>query len=343
MDNSTSYGYQNGYGAGASDADVAPSTATTYGYQNGYGSAEGSSQWDVAKTAMNQVAQTIPWNQVRQYTTQPLAQAISDAGNDAGYPKTGAAIGTAVAISPEILGAVTGLEGLYKSPSPTVQGLLNTPQELSPQYAAQNAAAGISNTVPETASKVVNPDPYSYPSTLTKPKYVNGIAGQVEGAPTIPRLKPQVAPEPLPSTTPLKYPDDPGTLINLINNRVNQFGQSLNPQELSDYKNLLQTKMGAGGDIPKFDQNGNMTSIWAQASQTNKNLTGALNQAVDQNINPANLPDGTLQSRGDLNQAYSTAKTQQNITDFVKKYGARAGELGAGAYGLDKVYNYFKK
>lgn len=360
MDNSNqqpTYGYQNGYGSGSSDTvDVSASTTPTYGYQSGYAQQpSGISKLDLAKAAMSQVEQLAPWNKANQ-AVKDIGGEVAQVGGyiggkvaNAGYPATGNAIqaggvglGGAIALSPDLLAAYTGMKGIYNSPNPTVQGLVNTPQELGPQYAAQNQAIGISNDVPETASKVVNPDPYQYPSTLTKPKYVNGIAGQVEGAPTISRLKPQVPAEPLPSTTPLKYPDDPGTLINQINDRISTHGTNLNPQELSDYKNLLQTKM-ANGDIPKFDPNGKVTSIFAQASQANKNITNTLNQVAEPLLQNAQLPEGTIPTRSGLNQAYGTASKQQNIQNFLQKWGIRAGELGIASTGAKGIYDWLKK
>lgn len=341
------YGYESGYGTGSPDV----SATTLHGYESGYGSdqPEGSSQWDVAKAALGEAQQLAPWNKANQALKNVggnVAEAGGYLGAKTGYPQTGEAVGVglggAIALAPDILAAYTGMKGIYNSPSPTVQGLVNTPQELGPQYAAQNQAIGISNDVPETASRVVNPDPYQYPSQLTKPKYVNGIAGQVEGAPTIPRLKPQIPAEPLPSTTPLKYPNDPGTLINQINDRISQHGTNLNPQELSDYKNLLQTKM-ANGDIPRFDPNGKTTSIFAQASQTAKNVSNALNQVSEPLLKNAQLPEGTLPTRAGLNQAYSISAKQQALMNFIKKWSLRGLE-GSALAGLGKEgYDYFKK
>lgn len=358
MDNNnqqSTYGYQNGYGSGSPGA-VDVSTAPTYGYQSGYGQTPtGISNLDLAKTALGQVEQLAPWNKANQ-AIKNVGGDVAEAGGyvggkvaNAGYPatgnaiqKTGVGVGGAIALSPDLLAAYTGMQGIYNSTNPTVQGLVNTPQELGPQYAAQNQAIGISNDVPETASKVVNPDPYQYPSTLTKPKYVNGIAGQVEGAPTIPRLKPQVPAEALPSTTPLKYPDDPGTLINQINDRISTHGTDLNPQELSDYKNLLQTKM-SNGDIPKFDPNGKVTSIFAKASQAASNVTNTLNQVSEPLLQNAQLPEGTIPTRAGLNQAYSTASNQQALQNFLAKWGAKGAEASGIGYGLDKLIGYLKK
>lgn len=347
------YGYESGYGTGA-PTDTA-SKVPQYGYESGYGTSGGSSQWDVAKAVFNEMPQIAPWNKANQ-ALKSAGGKVAEAGGylgakaeSAGYPSIGNTIqgagiglGGAIALSPEILAAYTGLKGIYNSPSPTVQGLVNSPQELSPQYTAQNQAIGISNEVPETASKVINPDPYSYPSTLTKPKYVNGIAGQVEGAPTIPRLKPQVPAEALPSTTPLKYPDDPGTLINHINDRISTHGINLNPQELSDYKELLSTKM-ANGEIPKFGPDGKITPIFAKATRTTQNVTGTLNQVAEPLLKNAQLPEGILPTRQGLNQAYSVAAKQQALTDLVKKYGLRIGEVGLGGLGLKTLTDYFRK
>jgi len=44
-----------------------------------------------------------PWNILRQKTLDPAGEKVAEAGGRMGYPATGAAIGTAIQMSPEIL------------------------------------------------------------------------------------------------------------------------------------------------------------------------------------------------------------------------------------------------
>lgn len=422
-------------------------------------STNGSSKMDVAMAALGQAQNLAPWNKITKMR-QTLGGDIAEAGGylgakiaNAGFPATGDAIqsagvglGSIPAIGPEVLSAYAGLKGIYNSPSPTVQGLVNTPQELSPQYAAQNQAIGISNDVPETAGKVQYENPYQYPSQLSKPKYVpvkqpdlpvvqqgattgdphalfayndqvspdiaaqskyqvwgdksrpvfkdNGgtlthgsqaTIGELQdaGVPVVGRTQRSIdlghepldlpkqptifqpienpnapafarpklsypadtgpgAAQPLPSTVPTKYPDDPGTLINMANQRISEHGTNLTPQELSDMKTLIQTKM-ANGDIPKFGPDGKMTQIFAQATQAQKNISNTLNQVAEPLLKNAQLPEGTLPTRAGLNQAYSLASKQQAVMGYVKRYGLKGAEAGLGALGAKQLYDYFRK
>lgn len=359
--------------------------------------------------------------------SQAEGQAVSDYGQRKGYPMTGAAAGTAVAMIPDFLSAYAGMRGLGQSTNPTIKGLMNTPKELGPQYAAQNAAIGISERVPETASKVQYDNPYQYASQLSKPKYpsvrpspslevvepgskkgdphalfaynddfgpngtkrslynvfgdpshpaiqARGWGSSVDadalknagipitgrqptslqytpiqnqpapmanpGGAAFTRPKPQIPAEPLPSAVPTKYPNDAGALINQANSRVSQFGGKLTPQELSDYKSLIQRKM-ANGDIPRFGPDGKPTQIWAQASQTTHNITNALNQAAEPLLQKANLPAGTMPTRAGLNQAYSTASKQQQLKELLSKYLKLGLKGGAGILGAKGAYDHF--
>lgn len=408
--------------------------AVDTGWQPPASDAIGPSTWQKIKVGYN-IANMLPspWQTVRQNTLDPLGEKTAELGGRMGYPLTGAAIGTAVQMAPELAMAYAGLKGIYGSTNPTVQGLVNTPKELSPQYTAQNEAIGISGEVPETASNVKYADPYQYASQLTKPKYakvtppdlpvvqpsttgtphaafdyndpITGkssyqifgdptqhgyattpnvpfetlqekgipVVGQTEKAvglgqapldavngPTIqpvanpggasftrPRLQYPAesgigAAQPLPSTIPIKYPSDPGTLINQANSRISQFGQQLTPQELSDYKDLISTKM-ATGEIPKFGLDGRISPLFAKASQVSSTISNTLNRMAEPLLKNANLPEGTIPTRAGLNQAYQIATKQQAIADFMKKYAIKGAETAGGGAGLAALYNYFKK
>jgi len=412
---------------------------------------DGSSQMDVAKFALSQAAAMNPVNkltQMRQNVGGDIAEAGGYLGGkvtSAGFPNVGNAIqrvgvvaGSIPALGPEVLGAYTSLKGLYNPTNPVAAGITNTPKDLSPQYAMQNQAAGISNDIPETAGKVQYENPYQYPSQLSKPKYIpvqqpdlpviqpgaktgdphalfayndkfgpggtersvynvfgdpnhpaiqgrgwgssvsaedaqaagipitgrqpNSIKYQPiqSGSPTYqpienpnapaftrpklsyPAESGQGAAQPLPSTVPTKYPNDPGALINQINDRIGQHGTNLTPQELSDYHQLLSTKM-ANGDIPKFSPEGKITPIYAQATQAAQKVTNTLNQVVEPLLQGKQLPIGTLPTRIGLNQAYGIASNQQAFTELAKKYGLKAGETVLGALGAKGLYDYFRK
>ena len=99
----------------------------------------------------------------------------------------------------------------------------------------------------------------------------------------------------------------------------------------------------ANGDIPKFDQNGKLTSIFAQASDAAKKVTNTLNQVAEPLLQNASLPEGTLPTREALNQAYSVASKQQALQNIIKKYGLKGVEAGLGVLGTKELYDYFRR
>ncbi len=410
----------------------------------------------VAKTAFAQASNLDPVNQLKA-ARQRWGGDIASVGGylggkvaSAGIPQWGISpspiagnliqgagvVGGAIpAIGPEILSAYTSAKGLFNPQNPIAAGLTNTPKGLSPQYTAQNQAIGISNEIPETASKVQYDNPYQYASQLAKPKYVpvqqpelpvveggatsgdphalfshtdqfgeNGqprnvyqifgdkgdlgpqwgthlpeeqlgdipVTGRTPSsmkfdptqgpqqfqpvenpnAPAFTRPKLSYpadtgpgAAQPLPSTVPTKYPSDPGALINQANARVNQFGEQLTPQELSDYHQLIGTKI-ANGEIPKFDPTtGKVTPLFAQASQTQAKITQTLNQVAEPRLAEAaqsgKLPPNMLQTRAGLNQAYGISQIPGKIAKgavTIGKYGTGAATGLATLYGIYQGY-----
>lgn len=53
-------------------------------------------------TAFDVASEMAPWNRVRNATTEPLGEKVAEVGGKIGLPKTGAALGTAIQIAPDI-------------------------------------------------------------------------------------------------------------------------------------------------------------------------------------------------------------------------------------------------
>lgn len=356
------YGFENNYGASApQDQQSTTQPQESYGFENNYStsSKNPATKWDVIKAAAGPISDVLqtPWGKVQQGFKQAggaIAEGGGYLGGRIGYPQTGQALGVGIggtiALAPELLATYTGLKGIYESQNPVVKGLVNTPQELGPQYEAQNEAIGISNKVPETASKVQYENPQQYPSQLSNIRYKQNppIAGiPVEPTPIatgakMPTPKPVIPAEPLASTVPLKYPNDPGSLINLADSRIATHGENLTPQELSDYKKILDTMID-NGTIPKFGENGKITPLYARASQLRNTIVSLGNKLAEPLLQNANVPEGIMQSRSGLNQAYGIASKQQAVTEASKQAMKYLAELAGAGYGAQKVYDYFKK
>lgn len=56
-------------------------------------------------TAFEVASEMAPWNVARGLTTEPLGEAVAEAGGRMGYPTTGAALGTGIQMAPDIAGA----------------------------------------------------------------------------------------------------------------------------------------------------------------------------------------------------------------------------------------------
>lgn len=266
----------------------------------------------------SQVSQMAPWNKANEAFKSGVGRVAEFAGNKGANPYATAALLTPVAIAPELLGAYASLKGINNTTNPTLRGLTSSPEELSPQYAIQNKVAGISNKVPETAGKVMYENPQQYPSQLSNVRYTS--EGPVSTGARIPTPRPMTAPEPLPSTVPLKYPNDPGTLINQAESRIATHGENLLPQELNDYKSVISNMIDTG-TIPQYGENG-VTPLYARASQTRSSVTRLLNKTIDPKLQNAELPKGTFTTRGDLDKAYGIAKTLQKATKSGAKWGS---------------------
>lgn len=254
-----------------------------------------SSQWDVVKQAASMASQLPkPWDVARQYTLDPLAQKASDVGLATGYPNTGAVVGTAIKISPEILSAYTSLKGLYNSPSPIAQAITNTPQEIGQQMNVGEQAAGINPQLPVRSGTLAR-FPKSNPDVMTVTPEGTIIPG---GTPM----------NTIPDVIPTQYPKNTNALLNHIQNRVTQLGEQLNPQELSDYKKILPEMFNKGEVVRGTPQ-------YAMASQLSNKIGELYNKAIP--------------GREALNSAYGLSKTLHPdlitpIQNYIQKYGKGA-------------------
>src|SRR6266700_547682 len=255
----------------------------------------GSSQWDVVKQAAK-MANAIPrpWDVARQNTIDPMAQSISDAGLATGYPRTGAAIGTALKISPEILAAYGSLRGLYNSDSPVAKAIVNTPKQIGQQMNVGEQAAGVTDQLPIRAGSVAR-----------FPKSASEVMTVTPGGTAIPPNNPMNS---IPDIKPMQYPKNTNALLNFIQSRIAQFGENLSPQELSDYKKILPEMFNKAEVVRGTPQ-------YAMASDINGQIGDLYNKAIA--------------GRESLNQAYSLAKTLHPdlttpIMNFIQKYGKQA-------------------
>lgn len=308
-----------------------------------------------------QVSAMAPWNKANQMYKDAVGWGAEKLGQNTDIPP--AAIGAAMtplAVAPEILGAYTSLKGIYNSPNPTVKGLVNTPQELSPQYSAQNKVIGVTRRIPQeggTAPKFE--DPYKYPSLLEKAKYaqeesfgpklVNSSGNPIKstlptepiqgyGPTSIGRPRPQIPAEQLPGTIPTRLPSKPGDFMSYANSKLAQFGNKINPQELMDWQVKIQTDMG-NGTIPKIDpSSGRITTIYQQATDLLSRIKGVFNPIAESKLAGATLPKGTIPTRAGLDKAYGVAANLQKATKKVGKVaGGIAGVAALETYIRSKV------
>lgn len=191
-----------------------------------------------------------PWNVVRRNTLDPAGEGVAEEFGRTGHPAVGAAFGTAIQMAPEIIQAGTGLSNLYQSGNPIVKGLINTPQELGPEYEALDKSAGVSGKLPVQRGTI--------------PKFP-GLDG----------LPKNVPPPEAPNVSPVSYPKDTNTYLNFVRDRLDSVGKNLSPQELADHKTILSNlmkKMAVDGQAG--------TQVFAKAAQAQSDLTGLQNSAI---------------------------------------------------------------
>lgn len=257
-------------------------------------------------------------------------QSISNAGLAAGYPNTGAAIGTAVSLAPLAYGLSEGgqaLDAALRGPSMPafVRGMTNTPKMLGPDYQAQNLALGVErgNVLEGGRNPTYATPEWQYPTKQPKP--------------IIPA-------QPLPGEIPIRYPSKPGDFIDYAKGRLANAPESIQPQELMDWQVKLQTDMN-NGTIPKFDENRNITTAYQQASDLKNTASQMFKQIADANLpmlsEEGALPSSVPTSRSSLDAANRYSHLMRNPVSSVlpapviyalKKYGPSILEgLGVGA------------
>lgn len=262
------------------------------------------------------VSDLTPWNQLRQKTLDPLGEKVAELGGTMGYPATGAAIGTAVQMAPDILAAGTSLKGLYESPNVYAQGITKTPQEIGQLMGQGEEAAGVSNKLPVRSGTLAR-FPKTAPDVMT-------------GTPDGTVIPPGTSMNQVPSVNPSIYPKNTNSLLNFIQDRVSQFGSKLSPQELADYRRMLP-EMFSKGEVMRG------TPQYALASDLQNKVTTLYTQAIP--------------GRAVLNQAYSVSKTlhpevMNALLNYVQKYGKSALKeaigVGAGIAGGKALSDLFK-
>lgn len=220
----------------------------------------------------NEVMKMAPWNKASQALKDVAGTAAEKMGSMGVPPKVAASVALPLAIAPELLAAGTSLAGL-EGETPLAQAITNTPRDLSPRYAALNEAAGISKDLPQATGRVA--------------KFPN-LAGQPS----------KVPPSFAPAISPTSYPKDTNSFLNFARMRLESLGERLQPQELNDYKSMMNTAMNDGTLTPGTDQ-------FAVATQLKKQATDLLNKAVP--------------GRVELDQIYALSKKLRVAPEVAKK------------------------
>lgn len=233
--------------------------------------------------------------------TQPLPepQTIDQEGiQDVSVPDamTIYGAGKLVMAAPTIASATAeGFNALKANAPNMIKGLLSSPSAIGEEMESGEEAAGISSdTLPVRRG------------TMAK---FPGLDGLPQNAP----------PVEAPTISPSVYPKDTNTLLNFARQRIDSLGEQMQPQELADYRVMLNT-MFKNGEIKEG------TKAYALASQLYSDVNSLFENAVA--------------GRSDLNEAYRAAKMIPNIGSaigsVVKKYGpfvARGIFEGAGLAG----------
>jgi hypothetical protein len=219
-----------------------------------YGTGQPSQPSSVIGSALQAAGQTlsVPIRMGATLAAGPSAvgQAASDIGNETGHPLVGAGIGTAIQMAPYVAGGIGAYKGINAIDNPVVKGLVNTPQELGPQYHALDEQAGVGEDLPVQRGTIAK-----FP----------GLDGNPQNQP----------PEQAPNIAPISYPKDTKTYLNFVRNRLDSMGQNMTPQELADHNTLLDdimTAMKAKGQAH--------TKIFAKAAQAGSDITDLQNQNV---------------------------------------------------------------
>ena len=298
----------------------------------------GSSQMDVAGFALGQAAQLAPWNRVNDAFKSGVGRVAEFAGSKGANPYLTAAALTPVAMAPEILAATSGWKGVQNTSNPTLKGLTSTPQELGPQYAAQNAAIGVERRIPQEGGRL---------PTYPQPE-LQGLGSRQ------PRPLPGGAPSYLPEVVPERLPSKPGDFLKYGNEKLSQFGDRMNPQELMDWDVKLGTDLSNPNVIPRFQvdpmtgkQTSKITTMFQQASDLSARAKGTFNQIAEERLKAAQLPEGTMPTRAALDQAYALSNRVQQYYDRGLAFSWKVGKAGAkwataGAVGAAGGYGAYR-
>ena len=217
--------------------------------------------------------------------------AAEKVGQLTGSPVAGTLAGLATVAAPTLAGAAGGGYDLETETNPVVRGLVNTPQELGPEYQELHEAAGISKNLPMTGGR--------------NARFPN-MAGQPSANP--PPFAPTIAPN--------LYPRDPNALMNFARSRMEGLGDQLSPQELNDYKTLIGQmidtgKVGSGTPLA------NAAQLRNQASTLLENRVNGLVE-----LNQAYAVAKKVQNPFTI--------LPQSIQNLVTKYGPWIARVAAG-------------
>ena len=179
---------------------------------------------------------------------QSEGQMISDAGLATGYPKTGAGIGTGIAMIPDIAAAAMTIPTL-KGSSIIAKGLMTAPEELGPAMQAGEQSAGI-----DTGAAVVR-------------------RGTIPKFPGLDGLPQNVPPPEAPTVAPVVYPKDTASYLNFVRDRLDSLGEQLTPQELADHREIINTMFKKGEVVAG-------TKNYALASQAYADANSLFTDAV---------------------------------------------------------------
>jgi len=188
-------------------------------------------------------------------------------------PNVSATLTTPIAIAPELASSAMGLGEVLAGKSVLSQAIRNTPRNLSPRYDVLNEAAGISKNLPVSKGSI--------------PKYP-GLNG----------LPSNVPPPQAPAISPMSYPKEINPFLNFARMRLEGLGKKLHPQELNDYKSIINTAMRDNKITPGTDQ-------FAVATRLKGQATKLLNKAV--------------LGRAELDQIYALSKKLRIAPEVAKQ------------------------
>lgn len=211
---------------------------------------------------------------ISQPGSRKAGEAVAESlGAEGINPKISAAAGTAVSMIPDLAQAGSLINEVVRGPSVVAQAIRNTPRDLSPRYEALNESAGISKDLPVRRG------------TIPKFPGMNGL--------------PQNVPPPqAPTVAPKIYPKETAGFLNFARARLEGLKDKLSPQELNDYKSMINTAINEG----KIARG---TQEYAVASQLKKQASELLSKSVP--------------GRSELDEIYALSKKLRIAPELAKK------------------------